>query len=72
MKIVHDRIAFLAVGFAKRRAKNQVDSKAQAVLEWLSANLKTNGQWNDRRVIPSQVCTVSWPNSIIVSPLTNV
>ncbi|GBL39620.1 RNA polymerase-associated protein RapA [Nitrospirota bacterium] len=34
-----------------QRAKDQVDSKAQAIIDWLEANLKTNGQWNDRRVI---------------------
>src|SRR5690606_19170802 len=27
-------------------AKNQVDAKAKAVLDWLATNLKTDGQWN--------------------------
>jgi ERCC4-related helicase len=31
--------------------KNKVDSKAQAVLDWLEAHLKSNGKWNDKRVI---------------------
>ena len=34
-----------------QRARNRADSKAQAILDWLCANLKTNGNWNDRRVI---------------------
>ena len=29
-------------------AKNQPDSKAKAILDWLEANLKPDGQWNDR------------------------
>lgn len=33
------------------KAKNQVDSKAQAILDWLETHLKTNGQWNGKRVI---------------------
>ncbi len=28
-----------------QRARNQTDSKAQAILGWLTANLKTNGEW---------------------------
>ncbi|MHB7033967.1 hypothetical protein ACYCII_23940 [Enterobacter roggenkampii] len=32
-------------------ARNQVDSKAKAVLSWLDTNLKTNGHWNEHRVI---------------------
>jgi len=34
-----------------QRARNQADAKAQAILDWLAVNLKTNGEWNDRRVI---------------------
>lgn len=34
-----------------QRTRNQADSKAKAILDWLTANLKPNGQWNDRRVI---------------------
>jgi superfamily II DNA or RNA helicase len=34
-----------------QKAKNRVDSKAQSIIVWLEANLKTNGEWNDRRVI---------------------
>ena len=34
-----------------QRAKNQVDAKAKAILDWITANLKTDGQWNERRVI---------------------
>lgn len=34
-----------------QRAKNRTDSKAQAVIDWIETNLRTNGKWNDRRVI---------------------
>lgn len=32
-------------------AANKSDSKAKAIVEWIENNLKTNGEWNDRRVI---------------------
>lgn len=32
-------------------ASHKVDSKGRAILEWLDANLRPNGRWNDRRVI---------------------
>lgn len=32
-------------------AKNQVDAKAKAILDWLKANLKVDGQWNEKRII---------------------
>ena len=34
-----------------QRAKNQVDSKARSILDWLSSNLKPGDRWNDCRVI---------------------
>jgi len=34
-----------------QNAKNQVDLKAKATLDWLALHLKPGGQWNDRRVI---------------------
>ncbi len=34
-----------------QKAKNRVDSKAQSIINWLEENLKTNGEWNDQRVI---------------------
>ena len=33
------------------KASHQMDSKAKAILNWIEGNLKTNGNWNDRRVI---------------------
>jgi superfamily II DNA or RNA helicase len=50
-------------------AKNQVDAKAKAVLDWLTANLKTNGQWNDRRVIffTEYRTTHQWMHEILAS-----
>ena len=52
-----------------QRAKNQVDAKAKAVLDWLSANLKTDGQWNDRRVIlfTEYRATHQWMHEILAS-----
>lgn len=32
-------------------ASHKVDSKGRAILAWIEANLKKDGQWNDRRVI---------------------
>jgi superfamily II DNA or RNA helicase len=52
-----------------QRAKNQVDSKAQAIIDWVEANLKSNGQWNDRRVIlfTEYRTTHQWMHEILVS-----
>lgn len=33
------------------KARNRVDSKARAILDWLESHLKTNGRWNEKRVI---------------------
>ena len=33
------------------RAEGKADSKAEALLEWLHANLKPDGEWSDQRVI---------------------
>ena len=50
-------------------AKNQVDAKAKAILDWLTANLKTDGQWNDRRVIlfTEYRTTHQWMHEILAS-----
>jgi len=32
-------------------AATRADSKARALIDWLQANIKPNGQWSDRRVI---------------------
>jgi superfamily II DNA or RNA helicase len=52
-----------------QRAKNQTDSKAKSVLEWLSANLKPGGQWNNRRVIlfTEYRSTHQWMHEILAS-----
>lgn len=52
-----------------QRARNQADSKAQAILDWLTANLKTNGEWNDRRVIlfTEYRTTHQWMHQILAS-----
>jgi len=52
-----------------QRAKNQADSKATAILDWLSVNLKQGGQWNDRRVIlfTEYRTTHQWMHEILAS-----
>jgi superfamily II DNA or RNA helicase len=32
-------------------ASHRMDSKASAIVDWIAANLKSDGEWNDRRVI---------------------
>lgn len=50
-------------------AKNQVDAKAKAVLEWIDTNLKANGQWNELRVIlfTEYRTTLQWMHEILAS-----
>lgn len=52
-----------------QRAKNQVDSKAKAIIEWLTTNLKPDGQWNDRRVIlfTEYRTTQQWMHEILAN-----
>lgn len=33
------------------KTKNRIDAKATAIVDWLKAHLKTDGQWNGKRVI---------------------
>lgn len=33
------------------KSKNRIDSKASAIVKWLETHLKTNGEWNGKRVI---------------------
>lgn len=50
-------------------AKNRPDSKARAILAWLDAYLKTNGEWNGKRVIlfTEYRATHSWLMQILSS-----
>jgi len=52
-----------------QRARNQADSKAKAILDWLAANLKPGGQWNERRVIlfTEYRTTHQWIHQILAS-----
>lgn len=52
-----------------QRARNQTDSKAKAILDWLTTNLKPDGQWNDRRVIlfTEYRTTHQWIHQILAS-----
>lgn len=52
-----------------QHARNQADSKAQAILDWLTTHLKPNGEWNDRRVIlfTEYRTTHQWMHQILAS-----
>ena len=51
------------------KARNQVDSKAKAIIEWLETHLKTNGRWNGKRVIlfTEYRATHAWLQQILCS-----
>ena len=50
-------------------AKNKVDSKARAVLDWIETNLREKGEWNERRLIlfTEYRTTHQWIHEILVS-----
>lgn len=50
-------------------ASNKVDSKAQAVLDWIKSNLKNGERWNERRVIlfTEYRTTHQWMHQILAS-----
>lgn len=50
-------------------AKNRVDAKVIAILEWLGAYLKTEGKWNDKRVIlfTEYRATHTWLHQILAA-----
>lgn len=52
-----------------QRAKNQTDSKAKAVIEWIEAQLDAKTGWNDRRVIlfTEYRTTHQWLHEILAS-----
>lgn len=49
--------------------KNCADSKAKSLLAWLEDHLKSNGQWNDKRVIlfTEYRATHAWLNQILAA-----
>jgi len=51
-----------------RKAKERPDSKAEAILRWLDEHLKTDGKWNDERVIlfTEYRATQNWLQDILV------
>jgi superfamily II DNA or RNA helicase len=59
-----DRLSNWAEG-----AKNRVDSKAMAILRWLDDHLKTDGYWNDKRVIlfTEYRATHAWLHQILTT-----
>ncbi len=52
-----------------QRARHQADSKARTILDWLTVILKTNGGWNDHRVIlfTEYRTTHQWMHQILAS-----
>lgn len=50
-------------------ASHQVDSKGRAILEWIESTLKSEGEWNDRRVIlfTEYRTTHRWLHQILAS-----
>ena len=50
------------------REKNRVDSKAKAILGWINKYLKTDGKWNNKRVIlfTEYRDTHAWLHNILV------
>jgi superfamily II DNA or RNA helicase len=50
-------------------ASHKADSKGRAIVEWIEANLRSNSQWNDRRVIlfTEYRTTHQWLREILVS-----
>ena len=50
------------------REKNRVDSKAKAILDWINKYLKTDGKWNNNRVIlfTEYRDTHAWLHNILV------
>lgn len=51
------------------KARNRVDSKARAILDWLESHLKTDGQWNGKRVIlfTEYRATHAWLHQILTA-----
>jgi hypothetical protein len=51
------------------KARNRPDSKAEALLSWLESHLKTDGEWNGKRVIlfTEYLATHSWVQEILAS-----
>jgi len=52
-----------------RKAKERPDAKARAILDWLDAHLKTDGEWNDTRVVlfTEYRATQDWLQTILVA-----
>lgn len=50
-------------------ASHRMDSKAHTIVDWIETNLKTSGEWNDRRVIlfTEYRTTHQWLHEILVS-----
>jgi superfamily II DNA or RNA helicase len=50
-------------------ASHKADSKGRAIVEWIEANLRSNGEWNDRRVIlfTEYRTTHQWLHEILAS-----
>jgi hypothetical protein len=52
-----------------QKASHRMDSKASAIVDWIEGNLKSDGEWNDRRVIlfTEYRTTHQWLHEILAS-----
>ena len=52
-----------------QEASHRVDSKASVILDWIEDNLKTDGEWNDKRVIlfTEYRTTLQWLHEILAT-----
>ncbi len=52
-----------------QKASHKIDSKARTIVDWVEANLKSGGEWNDRRVIlfTEYRTTHQWLHQILAS-----
>ena len=52
-----------------QEASHRIDAKASAIVDWIESNLKTDGEWNNRRVIlfTEYRTTLQWLNEILAT-----
>lgn len=65
----HQKEMLVSLSTWADKERNRVDSKAKAILRWLAEHLKTDGQWNHKRVIlfTEYRATHSWLQQILTT-----
>ena len=63
------RVMLDCLGSWAEKARNRVDSKAKAILDWVENHLRTSGQWNGKRVIlfTEYRATHAWLHQILTA-----